>query len=164
MDREKSNVDDNKTYHQVRDMLQFARAAYRKLSDYYATRQPEIVNPRAAMLVNYLQGHASKMGSVLSDTMASIPDNILGTFHQYEPESVERISPEADNLHFDVDANPDEIAAKALRFHEIMHDYYAKAEDMADFKEVAELFQSLKTEEKENLKAITRNADALQDI
>jgi hypothetical protein len=164
MDREPTNVDDNKTYRQVRDMLKLAQRAYRELSDYYAKRNLELKERRAAMLVDYLQGHEEKMESVLSDTMASISEKTLDTFYQYEPESVERILPEVYELHFDDDAGTDEITAKAIRFHEIMRDYYAKAEDMAGSQAVAEVFKNLKDEEVNKVQTIAQDANALHDI
>lgn len=156
-------IDNNQTYKQTRELLGLARDIYKKLTGFFSLNQAAFKDERAALLADYIQRYEDRMQQTLAKTLSSLPEEVLDTYFQFEPDDLSIIL-DMEGLDFQSDADTDDLIEKVIHFDEVLQKFYSHAAQMSHSEPVTRIFENLKDLEENKRNDEIRAALSLQDL
>lgn len=149
------------SYTTVRGILEYSEALHRKVSAVYEQLRDATQQARMDMLLKLLAAHEAKMAEALASYQEASHEAMLNEWHQFEPESVDKVLPHYHRLEDSLTV--EELVEMAIAVDGHLLATYKELASEASSQKARELFENLATLEHAEKVSAVRAALSVND-
>jgi rubrerythrin len=149
-------------FENARVALQHAKTFHQQLGDFYHSLSPQVTQPKAKLLLDYIIHQERSLVDALSAFKSSSPKGVLDTWLQYTNDSEILQLPDiavSKEIHSDED-----ILNISTQMSDELLSLYAQVEEQIDEEKVKAIFHNLADMQVQKQKKITMNYDRMMDM
>lgn len=149
-------------YGQAREILDYARAYHRRVSEFYQQLSDKSESARVKMLLDYLVRHKAHLDRALEDYTDEVKSRALDTWYRYSQEQC--LFAPLDAAQYSNNMTVDEVMELGVTLDSCLLTSYKAMADAAPSRETREIFETLLEMENQQKHKLARIALEIGDM
>ncbi len=146
----------------TRDVIDQARAFHRQLRDVYSQLQEKAHKERIKLLLEYMSAHEVQLEENLEAFEEVANKQVLDSWFQYPPEQIHQVT--VDGIKNIDDLTIDDIINLALKFDDMLLNFYQESADKAELRSAKDVFNNLVAEQQQARRTFVRQILRTEDM